>query len=185
MVIEKGQTMLLDQDTEVLSFLLIKGGTFMFDRKDIHLQSEFILITEGGRFEIGTEDEAFQEEAKITIHGHVRRPELPVYGTKSIALRTGYLGLHGRHIPHTWTRLANTVVVGSTEIELVDPAAGWRVNDQIVLASTSKSIRENEVVKITSISGNLLLIYILGVFYELAHHIVFERIPRFPPFIKT
>jgi len=91
-VIEKGQTMLLDNDTEVLSFLLVKGGTLLFDRKDIHLQSEFILITEGGRFEVGTEDEPFEENAMITIHGHVRSNELPVYGTKSIALRTGYLG---------------------------------------------------------------------------------------------
>ena len=38
-VIEAGQTMLLDTDTPVLSVLLIKGGTFIFDRKDIHLQA--------------------------------------------------------------------------------------------------------------------------------------------------
>ena len=46
--------MLLDVNTPVLKFLLIQGGTFIFDRKDLHLQSEFIFITEGGRFEIGT-----------------------------------------------------------------------------------------------------------------------------------
>jgi len=84
--------MLLDQDTPVLKFLLIQGGSFIFDRKDIHLQSEFIFITEEGRFEVGTEEEPFQENAVITIHGHVRATELPVYGAKSIALRTGYLG---------------------------------------------------------------------------------------------
>lgn len=91
-MIEKGQIMLLDNDTEVLSFLLVKGGTLLFDRKDIHLQSEFIMITEGGRFEIGTEEKPFDQNALITIHGHVRSKELPVYGAKFIALRSGYLG---------------------------------------------------------------------------------------------
>ena len=43
-VIEAGQTMLLDTDTPVLSVLLIKGGTFIFDRKDIHLQAGKICI---------------------------------------------------------------------------------------------------------------------------------------------
>lgn len=154
-VIKKGQTMLLDEDTEVLSFLLIKGGTFIFDRKDIHLQSEFILITEGGRFEIGTEAEPFEQNALITIHGHVRSTELPVYGTKSIGLRTGYLGLHGKHILHTWTHLASTVDPGSRQIDLVLAVPGWKVGDEIVIASTSKSTRENEVVKITSVSANM------------------------------
>ena len=147
--------MLLDVDTEVLSFLLIKGGTFMFDRKDIHLQSEFILITEGGRFEIGTEAEPFDQNALVTIHGHVRATELPVYGTKSIGLRTGYLGLHGKHILHTWTHLATTVDAGSSQIELMLAVPGWKTGDEIVIASTSKSIRENEVVQITSILSDM------------------------------
>ena len=47
--------MLLDMDTPVLKMLLINGGTFIFDNKDIHLQSEFIFISNGGKFQIGTE----------------------------------------------------------------------------------------------------------------------------------
>ena len=145
--------MLLDVDTPVLKFLLIQGGTFIFDRKDLHLQSEFIFITEGGRFEVGTEEEPFQESAVITIHGHVRSTELPVYGAKSIALRTGYLGLHGKHILHTWTKLSTTANVGDTSIDLIFPVPGWKAGDEIVIASTSKSLRENEVRIITSLSN--------------------------------
>ena len=152
--IEKGQTMLLDVDTPVLSFLLVKGGTFIFDRKDLHLQSEFIFITENGNFEIGTEEEPFEHHAKITIHGHVRSKELPVYGTKSIALRTGYLGLHGKHILHTWTKLSQTADAGSTQIHLIHSVLDWKVGDEIIIASTSKSIRENEVVTITAVSND-------------------------------
>ena len=101
----------------------------------------------------GTEDEPFQENALITIHGHVRSTELPVYGAKSIALRTGYLGLHGRHILNTWTKLASTANSGSTSIELIFAVPDWKAGDEIVIASTSKSLRENEVRFIKSLSN--------------------------------
>lgn len=152
-VISEGQTMLLDQDTPKLKMLLIRGGTFIFDRKDIHLQSEFILIMDNGRFEIGTEEEPFEQNAQITIHGHVRSTELPVYGTKSIALRTGYLGLHGKHIMNTWTKISTTVNPGDTSMDLIFPCLDWKIGDEIVIASTSKSIRENEVMKITAVTN--------------------------------
>ena len=35
-------------------------------------------------------------EAAIVMHGRLRAPELPVYGTKTIAIREGALELHGR-----------------------------------------------------------------------------------------
>ena len=51
--IQQGQTILLDTDTPVLSVLLIQGGHVMFDRKDVHLQAEYILILDGGKLTIG------------------------------------------------------------------------------------------------------------------------------------
>ena len=106
------------------------------------------------RINLGTEDEPFEQNALITIHGHVRSTELPVYGAKSIALRTGYLGLHGKHILHTWTKLASTAQAGATSITLIFPVPGWKAGDEIVIASTSKSLRENEVRFIKSISAD-------------------------------
>ena len=88
------QTMLLDMDTPVLGVLMIKGGTFIFDRKDIHLQAKYILIVENGSLVIGTKEEPFQHKAVITLHGHVRSKELPTYGAKVLALREGFLGLY-------------------------------------------------------------------------------------------
>ena len=153
-VIEKGQTMLLDMDTPVLSFLLIKGGTFIFDRKDIHLQAEYIMIVENGTFTIGSKDDRFEHKAIITLHGHVRSKELPTYGSKVLALREGFLGLYGRHILNTWTRINNTVNPGDTQMSLIFAVPDWRVGDEIVIAATGKSMRENEVVFITSFSDN-------------------------------
>lgn len=67
----------------------------MFDEADIELQAENILITDGGRLEIGKEGAPFQHKAIITLHGHLRSPELPVYGAKTLGVREGVLDLHG------------------------------------------------------------------------------------------
>ena len=45
--------------------------------------------------QIGTEAAPFQHRAVITLHGHLRSPELPVYGAKTLAVREGILDLHG------------------------------------------------------------------------------------------
>jgi len=144
---------LLDTDTPVLNTLLIKGGHVIFDRKDVHLQAKNILIMNNGSLQVGTEAQPFEHKAQITLHGHVRSTEIPVYGAKSISLRTGYLGLHGLHIKNTWTKLAKTVEPGETQMEVTLSASDWKVGSEIVIASTSKSMRENEVLHITGISN--------------------------------
>lgn len=148
------QTMLLDTSTPILSFLLIKGGQLIFDRKEgIHLQAEHILITDGGEFMIGSPEEPFEQLARVTLHGHVRSKELPVYGAKSFSLRHGKLGLYGKPILNTWLHLASTVEVGANSIELTLDASDWNVGSEIVIASTSKSQRENEVAIIKEINN--------------------------------
>lgn len=144
--------MLLDIDTPVFKILLVQGGHLIFDEKDLHLQAEHILITEGGMLRIGESPERpFQHKATITIHGHVRSTELPIYGAKSISVRNGSLELYGKHILHTWTRLSETANAGATAINLQLAVNDWKVGDKIVIATTSKSLRENEVVAITGV----------------------------------
>ena len=111
-VIKHGQTMLLDMDTPVLSLLLIKGGHLKFARKDIHLHAHYILIVENGTFTIGSKEQPFEQKAIVTLHGHVRSKELPLYGAKVVALRVGHLGLYGKHILNTWTRISETIEPG-------------------------------------------------------------------------
>ena len=68
----------------------------VFDEKDLELHAEYIIITDGGSLTVGTEDEPFQHEATIMLHGHVRTQELPIFGAKVLAVRNGTLDLHGR-----------------------------------------------------------------------------------------
>lgn len=152
-VIPAGMTLLLDMDTPVLSFLLIQGGRLIFDEKDIELQSNTIMITDGGALQVGTEDQPFQHKAIITLHGHHRSRELPIYGTKVLAVRNGTLDLHGIEVPLTWTRLDSTAAAGTNTLSLVDPVE-WNVGDEIVIASTGHrhTQSENEKKKISAIS---------------------------------
>ena len=73
-------------------------------------------------------------------------------GDRGIMISGGTLNLHGDRT-NTWTKLANTAKAGSTSIEVLD-AAGWRVGDEIVLASTDFDPRQAERRTIAAISGN-------------------------------
>nr|XP_058131903.1 fibrocystin-L isoform X2 [Dasypus novemcinctus] len=154
-VITNGQTILLDQNTPILKMLLIQGGILIFDEADIELQAENILITDGGILQVGTEAEPFQHKAVITLHGHLRSPELPIYGAKTLAVREGILDLHGLPVPVIWTRLAHTAKAGD-RILILQEAVTWKAGDDIVIASTGHrhSQRENEKRTIASVSAD-------------------------------
>ena len=156
-VITQGQTILLDTSTPVLKFLLIDGGKLMYDREadGLNLNSEFILIINNGALEIGTEDEPYLNNAEITLHGHTRCTELPIYGCKTIGVREGTLDLHGEFVPMTWTRLATTALVGDTEI-ILENGVNWKPGSEIVIATTGgrASMGESEKKVIASVSAD-------------------------------
>ena len=66
----------------------------------------------------------------------------------------GTLNLHGDRT-NTWTKLSSTANAGSTSIQVLN-AAGWRVGDEIVLASTDFDPRQAERRTIAAISGNTI-----------------------------
>ena len=150
-VISSNQTILLDVTTPILSFLLIQG-TLIFDEADLMLNSEYILVTDGGLLQVGSEESYFKHNAVIRIHGHVRKPELPVYGTKVLAVRDGTLELHGKPIPITWSRLNHTANVNDTEIVVEGQLECWEVGDEVVIATTGFGPVGNERVFITFVT---------------------------------
>ncbi|VDH99664.1 Hypothetical predicted protein, partial [Mytilus galloprovincialis] len=165
-VIKKGQTVVLDQNTASLKALLIQGGELIFDEADVEIRADNILILDGGLLQVGTEDKPFQHRAIITGTGHVRTKELPIYGTKSVGVREGRLDLHGQVIDVTWTKLAMTATVGSNTITVKDSVVSgtrpWRNGDQIAIASTGhfNSQEQNELHTIDSIESNGVTIHL-------------------------
>ncbi|XP_076825074.1 fibrocystin-L-like [Clavelina lepadiformis] len=162
-IIKMGQTVLLDTHTAILKMLLIDGGELIFDEAEdanVSLRAENILIVNNGRLQVGTEAEPYKGKAEIVMYGQLRSKELPIYGEKTLGLRSGTLDLHGRHIPNPWTVLAATADVGATQITLKLPAINWQAGDEVVIASTGTrhSQKENEKRKISAISSDLLTI---------------------------
>ena len=162
-VIPRGQTLLLDANTPILSYILIQGGELIFDPEkgdnEVSLHTQGGLITSGGRLQIGTEEEPYLAKTQLVLYGHILSIEIPVYGAKTLALREGEINMHGKPINVTWTRLAKTAEAGDNQIELQD-YVDWKVEGKIVLASTSFSQRENEEHTIIDItagpSGSIL-----------------------------
>ena len=97
-------------------------------------------------------------QARITLHGHVRCTEIPIYGCKGIGVREGLIQLHGRPIVNTWTRLASTAEAGASDITVEADVSDWRVGDEIAIASTGlrHDQGQNEKRKIQSISGKTI-----------------------------
>ncbi|GFS10808.1 polycystic kidney and hepatic disease-like 1 [Elysia marginata] len=158
-VIPEGQKILLDADTAVLTMLLIQGGEVIFDEATIELHAENILITDGGLLQAGTEARPFPKPhtATITMYGHLRSKELPIYGTKTLAVREGTLNLFGTPTLHPWTRLGATAPAGSVDLTL-EVNVDWEPGDEIVIATTGDmfSQKESEVRTIQSVSGNVV-----------------------------
>ena len=162
-VIPFGQTILLDTTTNILAYLLVQGGELIFDDEQdddvVQLHTQGMLITDGGRLQVGTEEEPFLHKTRIILYGHVLSTEIPVYGAKTLALREGSIDMHGKRLDVTWTKLAVTANPGDRTLQLQE-AVDWEVGGKIVIASTSFSQRENEEKEIEAIdvTGTILTI---------------------------
>ena len=98
-------------------------------------------------------------KAVITMFGHVRSIELPIYGAKVIGLREGVLDMHGAPVGVTWTHLGATATAGTNRITLKE-SVSWPVGSEIVIATTGDKFSqgESETAFITDISGASLLL---------------------------
>ncbi|HVQ43874.1 MAG TPA: G8 domain-containing protein, partial [Candidatus Saccharimonadia bacterium] len=126
----------------------------------LELTTEWVMVH--GELEIGTEARPHTRKATITLTDNVKGEDIGVPAAtvaservdRGIMLMGGTLNLHGDR-KHTWTKLANTANAGSTSIQVLD-ASGWRVGDEIVLASTDFDPRQAERRTISAIKGNAI-----------------------------
>src|SRR5436190_644454 len=157
--INQGMDVVLDVSTPPLNGLTINGKLSFANNKDLELTTEWVMLH--GELEIGTEKAPHTRKATITFTNNVKDEDISgVGGTndkvdRGIMLMGGTLNLHGENRQNTWTKLANTANAGSNSIEVLN-AAGWRVGDEIVLASTDFNPRQAERRTISAIRGNTI-----------------------------
>ena len=156
--IEKGKNVVLDVTPPALGSLTIDGKLSFANTADIELTTEWIMLH--GELEIGTEARPHTRKATITLTNNVKDEDIGGLGgqndrsDRGIMLMGGTLNLHGDRT-NAWTKLAQTAGAGSTAIQVLD-ASGWRVGDEIVLASTDFDPRQAERRTIAAIKGNAI-----------------------------
>src|SRR3989449_2922146 len=156
--IEKGKDVVLDVSPPALNGLTIEGKLSFADHKDIELTTEWIMVH--GELEIGTEKAPHTRKATITFTDNVKDEDMSGTGgtndrsDRGIMMMGGTLNLHGNRT-NSWTKLSKTAEAGSNSIEVLN-AAGWRVGDVIVLASTDFDPHQAERRTIAAIRGNTI-----------------------------
>jgi cell migration-inducing and hyaluronan-binding protein len=151
--IARDREIVLDVTPPALRSLTINGKLSFADTRDIELTTDWIYLP-GGTLQIGTEAKPHTRKATITLTDTIKGEDINTMGDRGIMLMRGTLSLHGDR-ENSWTKLAKTAAKGSNRIEVLN-AAGWRVGDEIVLASTDFDPRQAESRKVSAISGNTL-----------------------------
>ncbi len=150
--IGEGMDVVLDVDTPALHGLNVDGTLSFSDANDVELTTEWVLLR--GALQAGSEAAPHTRNATITLTDAVPDENINGMGDRGILVVGGTLSLHGDR-ENSWTKLAETAEAGSTSIAVLD-ASGWRVGDEIVLASTDFNPRQAETRRIAGVSGNTL-----------------------------
>ncbi len=150
-VIGKDKDVVLDVSPPALGGLSIDGTLRFSNNADLELTTEWIMLH--GELAIGTEAKPHTRKATITLTDNVKGEEVMVgMGDRGIMISGGTLNLHGS-TTNTWSKLSATANAGATAIQVLN-AKGWKVGDEIVLASTDFDPRQAERRTIAAISGN-------------------------------
>jgi hypothetical protein len=148
--IASGKNVILDVSPPALGGVTINGKLTFADNADVELTTEWVMLH--GELAIGTEAKPHTRKATITLTDNVKSEELMGMGDRGIMISGGTLNLHG-NTTNTWTKLAATANAGATSIQVLN-ASGWRVGDEIILASTDYDPKQAERRTISAISGN-------------------------------
>src|SRR5262252_4667246 len=150
-IIGKDKDVVLDVSPPALGGLSIDGKLSFSNNADLELTTEWIMLH--GELAIGTDARPHTRKATITLTDNVKGEDvMPGMGDRGIMISGGTLNLHGS-TTNTWSKLSATANAGATSIQVLD-AKGWKVGDEIVLASTDFDPRQAERRTISAISGN-------------------------------
>src|SRR5947208_13128830 len=151
--IGRDKDVILDVSPPALLGLSIDGKLTFSNDADLELTTEWIMLH--GELAIGSEASPHTRNATITLTNNVKGEDVMAgMGDRGIMISGGTLNLHGDRT-NTWTKLSSTAKAGSTSIQVLN-AAGWRVGDEIVLASTDFDPRQAERRTISAIKGNAI-----------------------------
>lgn len=149
--IPSGTTVTLDTDVALSS--LTVNGELICGNRNLALSANWIMVN--GLFQCGTPAAPYTKNLDIRLTGADTGADVMGMGNKFLgAMAGGKIVLQGEK-RNGWTRLAATAPKGARKVTLKD-AAGWRVDDRIVIVSTDFQADHAEERRIKAIAGNVV-----------------------------
>ncbi len=143
MTVQPGTTYVIGSSNYNFTLLKVRGTLVAPQNHDVNITSNYILVEDNGRFQIGQELSPYQEDATITLNGSNLNQHSGM-GTKFLgAMDNGVIELHGKE-KVSWTKLRETVNAGSSTIKVKD-AVDWEVGDEIIIAPTGAPSSASDV----------------------------------------
>merc|ERR1712037_135894 len=146
--------------------ITIKGGfSWHIAKRNLELRAFYILVDREGSFNLGSESEPMELDAKIYIktpsnwdprksEGWDNFPYHPSIGSRFLAGVGGsHVEIHGRTMSRTWTLLSEDHSKSDSTLRLKHDAGemNWQVGDKIAIATTNRGSSSEH--KITEING--------------------------------
>lgn len=147
--IPEGVHIILDETPPDLASLNI-SGKLAFANKNLSLTAGWIMVM--GTLEVGTAATPFTHKATITLNATNQNETIMGMGTRGIMVMGGKLELHGVPPTKHYTKLNDHAAAGATTLSLLD-AGSWKVNDQVVVATTDFYGAANGSAQRTNITG--------------------------------
>ncbi|QDT68133.1 G8 domain protein [Planctomycetes bacterium MalM25] len=174
-VIPASRTVTLTGDDHLAKEIVVNGGVLAVAESpgvDKTLTSDWIHVNSGGVFQIGSQFNRYDaNEFVVTLTGDDPTESFTVEGAGTITNNNGFLMAAGGgrlqfygEEKLTFTKLAQTAEAGANQIvveafidrdhngsaDINDRIVDWEVGDQIVIASSSRDYRDEEVRTITA-----------------------------------
>lgn len=163
-IIPASKHIFLDESTPQLAGLTIQG-TLEFERKDLELTSEWIVV-DGGTLKVGEENDPFIDKAVITLTDGDMEASIMGMGTRGIMVMSGALELHGYAPEVPYLKILDHAERGATTLSVPASALeGWEVGDEIVISPTDYyeagggiSVTQKTTITEIDLSNNLIVI---------------------------
>jgi hypothetical protein len=135
----------------ILNTLVINGRlTFENNKKDLHLRANNIYVQKGELI-IGTDQQAFSKNAKITLYGNKDENYIAfansVEAGNKLLLNTGRIQIYGDKRKYPTTRMLYEAYPGDTII-YVESNLDWQVGEMIGIAPSTMRYNDSDTAKI-------------------------------------
>jgi Ca2+-binding RTX toxin-like protein len=148
------------QISERIATIRVDGHLAFATNVNTELQVETLVVTDVGELEIGSTVAPILPTATARLTfidtGAIDRSYDP-FGISRGLITHGAVSMQGAKVSHSLTA-SNTLLAGSTLIQLASVPTGWKVGDKIVIAGTVEGALQDEVRTILGIFFNQVYI---------------------------